>query len=425
MVRFRDPQRTLDVWTAALRDAAGPLSAYITPASFALENVPVQAIALVEDQDFESEIASRLDLGRADAFLRLLRESDLDVATAFHHVLAWSEGAIKGKVHIPRYVLGKARNDRRGVPVILARRQATTPENLLVSEAFRLSIGIAELWKSQDGAEGQYAAGLLTGLQAYESAFPWNELRTRARPSLVELVGIVEGRIQAGQVELGSLYQKATSLFSRRPDNLAAFEMASTPISMLVSRSPEFEDRVFELLCLAWVIAALKSCCTYVVVKPYPLRGPKRGPVVTGYFQENRLDLYFQQSAGVLPAPTWVDKKTQRSFQALPDLVLKITNEATYNILLLDAKNRTLSSESEVAYKLMGYKENLGLIRYQGAALFPGFSGELRLRRLHKAASGDRILLAHVPLIRGRETVRRLLRHFLKSLTAGHVGSKS
>ena len=424
MVRSREPQRTLDLWAAALRDAAGPLSAYITPASFALENIPVQAISLVEDQDFESEIESRLDLGRADAFLRLLQDSEVDVATAYHHVLAWSEGAIKGKVHIPRYLLGKARNDRRGVPVIFARRQATTPENLLVSEAFRLSIAIAELWKIQGGAEGQYAAGLLTGLQAYESAFPWSELRTRARPSLVELVGIVEGRIQSGQVALGSFYQKATSLFSRRPGNLSAFEMASTPISMLVSRSPEFEDRVFELLCLAWMIAALRSYCSHVVVSPSALRGPKREPVVTGYFQENKLALFFQQSAGVLPDPNWVDKRTHRPFRAIPDLVLKITNDTTDTILLLDAKNRTLSSESEVTYKLMGYKENLGIMPYQGVGIFPRFSGNLRLRGFYKTAADDRILLAHVPLVRGRQTVRRLFRKLLDALTAGYYTGK-
>ena len=423
MVRPREPQRTLDLWTAALRDAAGPLSAYITPAPFALENVSVQAISLAEDPDFESEIESRLDLGRADAFLRLLRESDVAVATAYHHVLAWSEGAIKGKIHIPRYVLGKARNDRRGIPLILARRQATTPENLLVSEAFRLSIAIAALWKIQGGAEGKYAAGLLTGLQAYESAFPWSELRTRARPSLVELVGIVEGRIQAGQIELGSFYHTATSLFSTRPDNLSAFEMASTPISMLVSKSTEFEDRVFELLCLAWIVAALRSLCSNVVVKPSALRGPKKEPVATGCFQGNRLTLFFQQSAGVLPDPTWVDRRTRRPFRAIPDLVLKITNDTTDIILLLDAKNRTLSSESEVTYKLMGYKENLGIIPYQGVAIFPGFSGEPRLRMFYKTAADDRILLAHVPLVRGRETVLRLFRQFLRALKTGAFAS--
>ena len=332
-------------------------------------------------------------------------------------MLDWSEGAIKGKVHIPRYVLGKARNDRRGVPVILARRQVSTSENLLVSEAFRLSIAIAELWKMQGSAEGQYAAALLTGLQSYESAFPWNELRTRARPSLVELVGIVEGRIQAGQVELGSFYQKVASLFSRRPDNLSAFEMASTPISMLVSKSPEFEDRVFELLCLAWMIAALRSLCSHVVVKPSALSGPKKEPVATGYFNGCKLTLFFQQSAGVLPNPTWVDKRTNRPFRAIPDLVLKTTRDTRDTILLLDAKNRTISSESEVTYKLLGYKENLGTKPYQGVAIFPSLTRSLRFAWVLQGVADDRIVLAHVPLARGREAVRRLLRQFLRTLT--------
>ena len=416
MVRSRKSQVTLDLWAAALRDAAGPLSAYITPTPFALENVPLQTVSLVEDQDFDSQIESRLDLGRADAFLRLLEESDVAVATAYQHVLTWSQGAIKGKVHIPRYVFGKARNDRRGVPVLLARRQATTPENLLVSEAFRLSIAITELWKTQGGAEGQYATGIWTGLQAYESAFPWNELRIRARPSLTELVGIVEGRIQDGQVETGSFYEKATSLFSRRPDNLSAFEMAATPISMLISRSPEFEDRVFELLCLAWMISALRSHCSDVVVRPSALRGSRNEPVVSGHFQGNRLALFYQQSAGVLPVPAWVDKRTHRPFRAIPDLVLKIADGTADAILLLDAKNRALSSESEVTYKLMGYKDNLGIIPYRGVGIFPSLTGACRLRRFYKTAADDRIVLAHVPLARGKETVRRLLRVFLSAL---------
>ena len=416
MVRSDEPHRTLDLWTAALRDAAGPLSAYITPRPFALESVPLQAIGHVQDQDFESEIESRLDLGRADAFLRLLYESDVAVATAYHHVLTWSQGAIRGKVHIPRYVLGRAWNDRRGVPVILARRQATTPENLLVSEAFRLSIAITELWKGQGGAEGQYAAGLWTGLQAHESAYPWNELRTRARPSLTELIGIVQGRIQDGHVEIGSFYEKVALLFSTRPDNLGAFEMAATPIAMLIAKSPEFEDRVFELLCLAWIISALRSHCSDVVVRPSALRGPRSEPVVSGHFRGKRLALFYQQSAGVLPDPRWVDKRTHRPFRAIPDLVLKMTDGTEDTILLMDAKNRTLSSESEVTYKLMGYKENLGIVPYWGVGIFPSFSGESRLRRFCKTTTDHQILLAHVPLARGRETVRRLFRGFLSAL---------
>ncbi len=129
MVRSSGPDRTQTLWAAALREAAGPLSAYMTPKAFALENLSVQILLDAEAEDFVAEIEARLDLGRADAFLQLLKESELVVTTAYRHVLSWSEGAVRGKIHVPRFVLCRARNETRGIPVILARRQVTTPEN--------------------------------------------------------------------------------------------------------------------------------------------------------------------------------------------------------------------------------------------------------------------------------------------------------
>ena len=422
MVRSSGPDRTQALWAAALREAAGPLSAYLTPRSFALENVSVQMLLDSEAKDFVAEIEARLDLGRADAFLQLLKESELVVTTAYRHVLSWSEGSVRGKIHVPRFVLGRARNETRGIPVILARRQVTTPENILVSEAFRLCIAIAGLWKLRDGAEAQHAEGLWSDLQAYESTFPWNELRTRARPSLAELVGVVDGRIQAGQVEPGTFYQRTALLFSERSNNLSAFEKAATPISLLVTQAPEFEARVFELLCLSWMISALRSFCSHVVINPTALRRPKQGPVATGCFCGTELSLFYQQSAGLLPVPTWVYRHTQQPIRAIPDVVLKISDGVTERFVLLDAKNRTVASESEVAYKLMGYKENLGMRPFQAVGLYPSFSSKLRLRRLKKDV--DQILLAHVPLANGRRTVGRIARRFLGGLETGpHLGA--
>ena len=294
---------------------------------------------------------------------------------------------------------------------VLARRQITTPENLLVSEAFRLCIGAAEFWKSRGGAEAEYAAELWSGLQAYESTFPWSELRTKARPALRELVGIVEGRIRAGQVEPGTFYQDAVSLFAERPDNLAAFEKAATPISLLLTQSPEFEDRVFELLCLAWMISTLRAYCSNVVVNPIALRGSRKGPIAIGEFGNKRVSLFDQQSADLLPVPLWVDRRTSAPLRALPDLVLKIVEGTSTKLVILDAKNRTLASESDVAYKLMGYKENLGIRDFQAVGIYPSFSDKLRLRRLEKGA--EQILLIHVPLSRGRNTLRRITKQFL------------
>ena len=411
MVRSSESDRTQALWAAALRDAAGPLSAYITPTAFALENVSVQMLLDADTDDFATEIESRLDLGRTDAFLQLLRKPDFVATTAYRHELSWSQGAVRGKIHIPRFVLGITRNEKRGIPVILARRQVTTPENLLVSEAFRLCITAVEFWRLRGGAEKQYASRLWSELQAYESDFPWNELRTKARPSLAELVGVVDGRIRAGQVEPGTFYQQVAMLFSERPDNLGAFEKAATPIALLLTQSPEFEDRVFELLCLSWVISALRSYCSDVVINPVALQGPKKGPIATGWFGEKQFSLFYQQSAGLLPIPTWVYRHTDKPLHALPDIVLKVSDGITDRFVILDAKNRTLASESDVAYKLMGYKENLGIKTFQAVGMYPSFSNSLRRRWLEKGA--EKILLVHVPLSNGRQTIRRIARQFL------------
>jgi hypothetical protein len=108
MARFEESSRAQLLWEAALREAAGPLSAYITPTAFALENLSVQALLESEEADFAAEIESRLDLGRAQAFLQLVGYSDVAVTTVYRHVLSYSRGAVRGKIHVPRYVLGMA-----------------------------------------------------------------------------------------------------------------------------------------------------------------------------------------------------------------------------------------------------------------------------------------------------------------------------
>ena len=161
------------------------------------------------------------------------------------------------------------------------------------------------------------------------------------------------------------------------------------------------------------MISALRSYCSNVVVNPVALRGPKKGPIATGWFTEKQFSLFYQQSAELLPVPTWMDRRTHRPFRALPDVVLKISDGGTERFVILDAKNRTHASESEVAYKLMGYKENLGITTFQAVGMYPSFSKSLRMRRLQKNA--EQILLVHVPLSSGRQTIRRIARHFLGS----------
>jgi hypothetical protein len=127
--------------------------------------------------------------------------------------------------------------------------------------------------------------------------------------------------------------------------------------------------------------------------------------------KDKKLSLFYQRSAELLPTPQWVDRRTAMPFRALPDLVLRIEDELTTRFVILDAKNRTVASESDVAYKLMGYKENLGIGDFQAVGIFPIFSGGFRLRRLQKG--DEKILLVHVPLSNGKRTIRRIVSRLL------------
>ena len=409
-MRHSSSDRTQALWAAALREAAGPLSAYITPPALALDTVSLRARPGGETEDFGSEIEARLDLGRVAAFMEMLQGSELGGTTAYRHEVLWARGLLRGKIHVPRLALGRARNETRGIPVILARRQIATPENLLMSEAFRVCTRCAEDWVLRGGAEREYAIRLLGELRTHESTFPWCDLRTKPRPALSELVKVVEGRIRMGQVESGTVYQDTSILFSDRPNNPTIFEQAATPLSMLITQDPQFEDRVFELLCVAWMIGVLRSNCRDVVVKPMALRGNKKGPLATGWFRGREVSVFFQQSANVLPVPTWIDKRKGKPIRGTPDIVCRVADGNKKETIILDAKNRTRASESEVSYKLMGYKENLGVTPYRAVGIFPSTSGTVRLRRYVK--EGHEILLVHVPLACGGRTVQRVARHF-------------
>ena len=89
--------------------------------------------------------------------------------------------------HIPRFVLGIAKRKRGSCD-----SGATAdhdPRSLLVSEAFRLCIATVEFWKLRGGAEGAICSATLEQLAGYENNF-LEQLRTKARPSLAELVGL-------------------------------------------------------------------------------------------------------------------------------------------------------------------------------------------------------------------------------------------
>jgi hypothetical protein len=397
------------IWETTLKDAAGFLAAYITPENFDLKNTYVMNLGGTGDDDFRREINARLDLGRTAAFLELLGDLDRAATSSFRHEISYSERLVRGKLHVPRWIGERARGLGRRIPAIRAERQLVTPENLLISEATFVCAQIARVWKDQGGAEGAMAQQALQQLLMFEAHEPWNELRSKPRERLNALVEFVRGRLKTAVIRSGGVIERIVNLFSARPGNVAAFEAASGPLSLLVAGDPLFEDRLFELVCLGWIVAGLKSHLNDAQVFPRALKGAQKGPLLSGHVKGVDVRVFFQRGGDLLPSGRWIYKHSGQSLRAIPDIVVETVRRDTKarQLLLIDAKNRSVSSEGDVLYKLIGYQENLGLVPYLGVGLYPKFSTGLRTRVLKRDATRTATVV-HVPLDNGRRVIKRM-----------------
>jgi hypothetical protein len=116
--------------------------------------------------------------------------------------------------------------------------------------------------------------------------------------------------------------------------------------------------------------------------------------------------VYFQNGAEALGNTSW-RYRGGAPFRALPDIVLKVQSRTNERIVIIDAKNRSEGSASEVTYKLLGYRENLRLSPFLAVALFPSF-GRFSSKRLEESNGSAAIALLRLPLVRARNIVGRL-----------------
>lgn len=397
------------IWNAALRDAAGTLSAYYTPPKYTLENLSLHPSAFNSEDFFINEINKRIDLGRVNVFANLLPQIEKSLTKAYRHQIYYSHKVLSGKINIPRLLLMRARGDQR-IPVVRAERQLITPENLLISELLNFSLEVLKPWIKTSGAEEKFALSLLKKIQIVESSYPWAELRHTPRPLLRELTQIVVARARAGISEPNGPFQQLAEIFSHRFTNVTAFEKTSIqeaftqPIFLLISQQPEFEDRVFELLCLGWFINAVSKCADIIEINQAGIKGSNKGPLLTTFYRESKIELYFQSAFGVLDRGSWVDTKNHKPLRGIPDIILRITKDKISRLAIIDAKNRSKASESEVAYKLIGYKDNFYINPFVGIGLYPSF-GNSSYRHLNDG--NNNIYLLHLPLLKAKKIIQK------------------
>lgn len=145
------------MWTAALRDAAGLLAAYITPSEYGLSAFSGE-MAIGADP-FERELRKRLDLGRVRRFAEMVAILRVEPDRLRRKSIRYTTGEILGTIHIPKYVASLAAGMPDRIPVLQSRYNKRTPENQLIAEGLERSLAVCRSWMGKGGAEGKLATG--------------------------------------------------------------------------------------------------------------------------------------------------------------------------------------------------------------------------------------------------------------------------
>lgn len=379
------------LWEAAIREAAGPLSAYITPEDYAVSTVPLSATNS-ESKLFEHEIRARIDFGRAATCLELLEEFDANSNRSYKHDIVVSKDRIRGNIYVPRLVMLRANGEKQLIPTLQAAQHLVTPENLLASELFQLSLKIFRFWRARGGAEARLAKNQLLVLQRLEARTPWSELRLKPRPPLRELAGLVKSRTKAGWHSPESAPHRMAELATAEGGS-SFIENAAGPLSFLGAQDERFADRLFELLCLGWCTQVLSQALSEFTINIAGIRD-SHVPIMSGFSDGATIEVFYQMRFS--SSNNWIWSHSGKQLQGVPDLVIRWSKDGRIRHALVDAKNRVGSAEGEVVYKLLGYKENLRLTPFLAVALFPEFSSEKSVRSLF--SDDSRVVLARIPL---------------------------
>ncbi|TBE26560.1 hypothetical protein ELH05_01095 [Rhizobium ruizarguesonis] len=357
-------------------------------------------------ENFAQYIRSRIELSRSIILSGELKKINYSELTAFRHEVYYGRRRVEGAIILPRLIRERAAGRLDTVPVLRTIKNADTPEALFISELIQSSIRVCRWWKRTGGSEGGLASSTLKFFNALENQAPWNELRTRPRPSLAELVGIVRSRLAAGWSKRGGIIDRLLKIVEAESD---AVSDAAGDIAFFISNDPRYQDRMFELICLGWLVSAARSEFPSFEVHEANFLST-RGPVAAFSRGGRCWTISYQRYYTGETHYSW--RGSRHRLWAIPDYVAESTFDGQRVTVILDAKNRPQSSRSEIVYKMLGYKENLRIEPFVALALAPTYEAAA----FHRVADGEgnSVSLVYLPLDRGELIVRRMLRSALK-----------
>ena len=389
------------IWREAILSALGPLSAYLTPQNFAVSTVTLSGSCSTDD-DFWEQISRRMDLGRAARITEIVEGLGNELPHSYRHSVHYSEDRIDGVLIVPRLIRERAAGRSNRIPVLRAARFVETPEALLTSELLRLSLRIARAWADLPSAEGVFAGHLMTRLRALEAQQPWASLRARPRGAVRTLASSVKSRAIAGWTPVNGDFDRLADLVLGTAKGVYA---DPGPIAFLVSEDERYADRVFELLCVGWLISGLRALDSAGRVNPAGLRDSKV-PIFSGSRKNVQVRLFYQ--AGYFSKRArYIWQRSHRQLRAIPDYALEFRGPSWERSVLLDAKNRVGNSDSEIIYKLLGYRENLAISPYLAIGLAPEYGRRLSFNGVDHA--DRKASIVRMPLLKGRYIFERWL----------------
>jgi hypothetical protein len=186
------------------------------------------------------------------------------------------------------------------------------------------------------------------------------------------------------------------------------------PIAFLLSDDERYADRVFELVCIGWLLSGLKRMDPAGSVNPEALRSSGEA-IFSGTCEDVRVDLHYQ--AGYLSKNaryTW--RNSGNPLRAIPDYSIELKGPGWSRCILLDAKNRVYSSHSEIIYKMLGYRENLAISPYLAIGLAPNYGARAGI----SAVDYDKrtAMVARIPLCGGKRLFQKLLPNIISRLSS-------
>lgn len=331
--------------------------------------------------EFIREFRARHAIATARRLHAVVEAIDPAVSNRSGLIRTESRAVIRGRLDVPRYLARHAtlRSVPRRYPVVQSTMMFDTPENLLTTLAItQVRDAMRDSPFARRRAEGVAALGELYWATDRLRRRPWDGLHPpRDRVRLTREVATRVRRQQTGNDGAYSELLHWFDLWDVDVAQLREVDRSALVDGLLAFPTGEmFWDKMFEVWCMTFVVAALENMGWTRTAGPVALHHPSGEIYRYRSLEGVPVTLRFQRKKP-LPDGRW-RYRGGAPLSGVPDITLA-TDTDDPRVLLIDAKNRFMRSSrtarSEESYKMLGYAENFGGVLgnrpFHGVLIFP------------------------------------------------------